>query len=58
MGADRELPHDQGAVYPVWLKDGVEPFNYLIELLKHHEDVERELTKWMPWTYPVPTGSG
>ena len=36
--------------------NGVEPFEYLIELLKHLDDVEREAARWMPWCYPVPAG--
>ena len=32
--------------------NGVEPFEYLIELLKHPEEVEQEPGKWMPWNYP------
>ena len=31
--------------------NGVEPFEYLIELLKHPGEVERDQGKWMPWTY-------
>lgn len=37
--------------------NGVEPFEYLIELLKHPEEVEQEPGKWMPWGYPAPPGS-
>ncbi len=37
--------------------NGVEPFEYLIELLKHPEEVERDPGKWMPWTYPAPANS-
>lgn len=38
---------------------GVEPFDYLIELLKHPEDVERDPARWMPWCYQVqPHGGG
>lgn len=36
---------------------GVEPFEYLIELLKRPEAVEREPGKWMPWTFPPPPDS-
>jgi hypothetical protein len=36
--------------------NGVEPFDYLIELLKHAEDVKREPGRWLPWTYPAPPG--
>lgn len=31
--------------------NGVEPFEYLIELLKHPGEVERDPAQWMPWTY-------
>ena len=37
--------------------NGVEPFEYLIELLKHAEEVEQEPGKWMPWSYPHPPNS-
>ena len=37
--------------------NGVEPFDYLIELLKHPEEVEQEPGKWMPWAYPAPADS-
>ena len=37
--------------------NGVEPFEYLIELLKHPEEVEREPGRWMPWSYPHPPNS-
>lgn len=36
--------------------NGVEPFDYLIELLKHAEDVKQEPGRWLPWTYPAPPG--
>lgn len=36
--------------------NGVEPFEYLIELLKHSEEVERDPGRWLPWTYPAPPG--
>jgi len=32
-------------------------FEYLIELLKHPEEVEREPGRWMPWSYPHPPNS-
>jgi hypothetical protein len=38
--------------------NGVEPFEYLIELLKHPEDVERDRARWMPWNYQVQTPGG
>ena len=38
---------------------GVEPFEYLIKLLNHPEDVERDPARWMPWSYQVqPPGGG
>jgi hypothetical protein len=37
--------------------NGVEPFEYLIELLKHPEDVDRDPAAWLPWTYPAPAGA-
>jgi len=36
--------------------NGVEPFEYLVELLKHPADVDREPERWMPWSYPEPAG--
>lgn len=36
--------------------NGIEPFEYLIELLKLPEDVEWEPARWMPWRYPAPAG--
>ena len=38
--------------------NGVEPFEYLIELLKHPEEVRQNPSQWMPWSYPAPPGSG
>jgi len=38
--------------------NGVEPFEYLIELLRHAEDVDRDPDLWMPWNYPAPPASG
>lgn len=38
--------------------NGVEPFEYLIELLKHPVEVRQNPAQWMPWSYPVPAGSG
>ncbi len=35
----------------------VEPFDCLIGLLKHPEEVQREPGRWLPWTYPVPVVS-
>lgn len=37
--------------------NGVEPFDYLIELLKHPEDVQQDPAGWMPWSYPSPAAS-
>jgi hypothetical protein len=37
--------------------NGVEPFEYLIELLKHPEEVERDPGRWLPWAYPSPAAS-
>ena len=38
---------------------GLEPFEYLIELLSHTEDMERDPARWMPWCYQVkPVGGG
>ena len=37
--------------------NGVEPFEYLIELLRHPEEVRQEPAQWMPWSYPAPTGT-
>jgi hypothetical protein len=38
--------------------NGVEPFEYLIELLKHPEEVRQDPAQWMPWSYPAPSSSG
>lgn len=38
--------------------NGVEPFEYLIELLKHPEEVRQDPARWMPWSYPAPASSG
>ncbi len=38
--------------------NGVEPFEYLIELLKHAEAVDRDPAKWMPWSYQAAAASG
>ena len=40
--------------------NGVEPFEYLVELLKHAEaeEVERAPGSWLPWTYRAPAASG
>ena len=31
--------------------NGVEPFDYLVALLRHHREVERAPADWMPWNY-------
>ena len=38
--------------------NGVEPFEYLIELLKHAEAVDQDPARWMPWSYQAATASG
>jgi len=38
--------------------NGIEPFEYLVELLKHPEEVERSPGSWLPWTYRAATTSG
>lgn len=38
--------------------NGVEPFEYLLELLKHGEEVERAPGSWLPWTYLAAAASG
>lgn len=38
--------------------NGVEPFEYLIELLKHPEEVRQDPARWMPWSYPAQLSSG
>jgi len=37
--------------------NGVEPFEYLIELLKHPDEVRQDPAQWMPWSYPAPAVS-
>jgi hypothetical protein len=37
--------------------NGVEPFESLIELLKHSEEVRQEPARLMPWSYPAPVTS-
>jgi transposase len=37
--------------------NGVEPFEYLIELLKHPDAVKRDPAAWMPWSYPAPVAA-
>jgi hypothetical protein len=31
--------------------NGVAPFHYLVALLRHHKEVEKDPSKWMPWNY-------
>lgn len=31
--------------------ESVDPFDYLTELLRHHEDLRRSPQDWMPWNY-------
>jgi hypothetical protein len=31
--------------------NGIKPFEYLVALLRHHEQVEEAPTDWMPWNY-------
>jgi transposase len=31
--------------------NGVKPFDYLVALLRHHEQVEHAPAEWMPWNY-------
>ncbi len=31
--------------------NGVAPFDYLVALQRHHADVARTPSAWMPWTY-------
>ena len=38
--------------------NGVEPFEYLVELLKHAEELDREPGRWLPWTYLAAAASG
>jgi hypothetical protein len=38
--------------------NGVEPFEYLLELVKHAEEVDREPARWMPWNYQAAAASG
>lgn len=38
--------------------NGVEPFEYLIELLKHAEDLDKDPARWMPWNFATAAASG
>ena len=38
--------------------NGMEPFEYLIELLKHAEELDRDPARWMPWNYRAAPTSG
>ena len=31
--------------------NGSSPFDYLVELQRHHEEVAMEPSQWMPWNY-------
>ena len=31
--------------------NGVNPFDYLTELLRHAEELKQVPTEWMPWNY-------
>jgi hypothetical protein len=31
--------------------NGANPFDYLTELQKHSEELERKPSEWMPWNY-------
>lgn len=33
---------------------GIEPFEYLVELLKHRDAVKQDPGACMPWSYPAP----
>ncbi len=33
--------------------EGVDPFDYLTELLKHSDEVRHSPQEWMPWDYPA-----
>ena len=47
----------QGHIHSAEL-NGVEPFEYLLELLKHAEEVDRDPVRWMPWNYTAAAASG
>ena len=36
--------------------NGVEPFEYLVALLRHHDHVAESPADWMPWNYKVALG--
>ena len=46
--------------------NGIQPFDYLVALMRHHEQVAAAPADWMPWSYgdtiaqfanrPAPTG--
>lgn len=38
-------------------RNGVEPFEYLVELVKHPDAVKQDPAAWMPWNYPAPVAS-
>ena len=31
--------------------EGVNPFDYLVTLLRHHEELANEPERWLPWNY-------
>jgi len=52
------MPHARGDVFMSLIHtadlNGVAPFEYLVALQRHHEDVERSPSAWMPWNYAAP----
>jgi hypothetical protein len=36
--------------------NGARPFDYLVALLRHHEQVEDAPGDWMPWNYVAALG--
>jgi hypothetical protein len=38
--------------------NGARPFDYLVALLRHHEQVEEVPADWMPWNYVAALGRG
>jgi hypothetical protein len=37
--------------------NGEKPFEYLVELQRHHEEVAAYPAEWMPWNYRAPLAS-
>jgi hypothetical protein len=33
--------------------NGAKPFDYLVALLRHHEEVKAAPAEWMPWNYSI-----